>query len=127
MDDSPPPAAPTPALAPMVAGPRRSARLWKTRWFGVLTTIFSVLLVVAVCVEIYRRATNYGQKVVESHPVEARIEIVNPPAYLDRQIINSLLDEAYAFAQKDEATYNRSRNVLDGGILRDFAALYVRT
>ena len=96
----------------------------QSRWFHALLTFCCVLVVIAVCVEIYRRANNYGTKVVEARPVEARIEIQNPPAWLDRRIVTSLLDEAYAFAQKDEATYNRARNILDNDVLHDIADLY---
>ena len=84
------------------------------------------MVILAGCVEGYRRATNYGRRVVESHPVEARIEIANSPAYLDRRIVDSLLTEAYQFAAKDETTYNRVRNTLDGDILESFADLYTR-
>jgi hypothetical protein len=126
MENNPSPATGRIPFPPQAAAPARP-RVWKSRWFGVLTTICSVLLIAVVCVEITRRANTYGKQVVESHPVDARIEIVNPPAYLDRQIINSLLDEAYAFAQKDETHYNRIRNVLDGGVLRDIADLYTGT
>ena len=84
-------------------------------------------LALVVCVVLYAQATTYGTRVIEAHPVEARIEIANAPAYLDRAIINALLDEAYQFAQKDEATYNRARNTLDAGILRELADLYTGT
>jgi hypothetical protein len=96
----------------------------QSRWFRTLLTFCSVLVVVAVCIEIYRRANNYGARVVEARPVEARIEILNPPAWLDRRIITALLDESYAFAQKDEATYDRARNILDNEVLHEIADLY---
>ena len=102
-------------------------RIWKRRWFQGLLSVLSVVTVVGVCAEMGRRANTYGKHVVESKPVDARIEISNPPAYLDRAIVNSLLEESYNFAQKDEATYNRARNVLDGAILREFADLYTGT
>jgi hypothetical protein len=115
------PAAPA---APLMGAAPARRRVSKTRWFGVLATIGSVVLVLVVCAESGRRLLAYGKQQIEATPVEARLEIVNPPAYLDRQIVNSLLEEAYAFAQKDQTNYSRSRNVLDGGILREYADLY---
>ena len=114
-------------VAPLTAPAPARPRFWKSRWFGVLATIVSVLLVLAVCVETGRRLLAYGKHQIEATPVEARIEIVNPPAYLDRQIVNGLLQESYEFAQKDQAHYDRARNVLDGAILREFADLYTGT
>jgi hypothetical protein len=114
-----------PASVPQEAGTTPATpRKAKPTWVAGLVTFCSLMVVLAVCVEGYRRATNYGRKVVEAHPVEARIEIANSPAYLDRRIVDSLLTEAYQFAAKDEATYNRVRNTLDGEILRNFADLY---
>jgi hypothetical protein len=110
------------ASAPGPVFDRKS--ILRSRWFKRLVSVAVLLLVLAVCVVGYSRVNNYGTRVVRAHPVDARIEIINPPAWLDRRIVASLLDEAYQFAQKDEATYSRSRDTLDAGILRDFAALY---
>ena len=112
--------------APLPAAPPKT-RFWNTRAFQTLFSTGSVLAVIVVCVVLYAQATTYGTRVIEAHPVQARIEIANAPAYLDRPIINALLDEAYQFAQKDETTYNRTRNTLDTGILREFADLYTGT
>ena len=107
-------------LAPAPAQPR----FWNTRAFQTLVSFGSVLSVIIVCAVLYSRTITYGKHIVEAHPVDARIEIANAPAYLDRPIINALLDEAYQFAQKDDATYNRARNTLDDSILREIAGLY---
>ncbi len=117
-------------VAPVTGGTwpaTKRPRIWNRRWFKGLLSVASVVAVIAVCGEVGRRATTYGRHVVESHPVDARIEISNPPAYLDRAIVNSLLQESYSLAQKDEATYNRARNVMDGSILREFADVYTGT
>jgi hypothetical protein len=112
-------------LNPAPLSPARAKpRFWNTRAFQTLVSFGSVLSVIIVCLVLYSRITTYGKSVVEAHPVDARIEIANAPAYLDRAIINTLLDEAYQYAQKDETTYNRARNTLDAGILREFAGLY---
>src|SRR4051812_46173871 len=86
----------------------RGSGITQAPWFKVMITCCGVLLVIAACIEIYRRAEKYGVKVVESHPVDARIEITNPPAWLHRDIVSNLLDEAYHYASKDEAMYKRS-------------------
>jgi hypothetical protein len=96
----------------------------KARWFRALVTFCCVLLVVAVCFEVYRRAVNYGTEVVQARPVEARIVMQNPPAWLHREIVRKLLDEAYAYVQKDEATCNRARNILDSDVLQQIANVY---
>ena len=116
----------TPESPVAIVPTRRSgaANLSNQRWFGPLVTFSVVLIILAVCVEIYCRACNFGARVVQSHPVEARIEISNPPAYLDRRIVQALLDEAYQFARKDSDTYHRVRNILDGQVLKEFAGLY---
>jgi hypothetical protein len=104
-----------------------NAGLLQTRWFRQLLTLCGVLLVIAACTEIGRRAMNLGTKVVEAQPVEARIEIMNPPAWLDRRIVETLLQKAYQFAQRDEETYGRARNILDKDVLREIADLYTGT
>ncbi len=108
------------------AAPERKS-LWRAKGFKRLLSALVLLAVVAVCVVGYTRANNYGTRIVQARPVDARIEIVNPPAWLDRRIVGALLDEAYQLAQKDQATYDRSRNTQDAGILREFADLYTGT
>ena len=69
----------------------------QSRWFRTLLTFCSVLVVIAVCIEIYRRANNYGaQKVVERirYPVEAAASKSKIPGLAgNRRIVTSLLDE----------------------------------
>jgi hypothetical protein len=100
------------------------ARFWQRRWVQTVVSAGVLSAVVAACAFGYMRATHFGQEVVASHLVDTRIEISNPPAYLDTRIVNALLEEAYQFAQKDEETYNRVRNTLDGEILGEFAKIY---
>jgi hypothetical protein len=112
---------PFPFVAPS-AGARdgRKAR----PWMRPLITAGAVLLIAGICAEIYRRAAIFGTRVLQAHPVDARIEISNPPPWIPHPVVSGLLEEAYQFAQRDEATYQRSRNTLDKGILQEFAALY---
>jgi hypothetical protein len=98
--------------------------LLQARWFRGLLTFCTVLIVIAGCTEIYRRAANYGTKVVEATPVNAEIVIKSPPAWLHRDILMMLHDEAYNFARRDQATYDRVRNILDNDVLREIADLY---
>lgn len=98
--------------------------LLQAGWFRALLTFCTVLVVIAVCVEGYRRAANYGKQVVQATPVNAEIVIHNPPAWLHRDIVLKLHDEAYDFARRDMATYDRVRNILDNDILREIADLY---
>lgn len=98
--------------------------LLQARWFRTLVTFCTVLVVIAVCFEVYRRAVKYGTKVVEATPVNAEIIIKAPPAWLHRDIVMMLHDEAYNFARRDQATYDRVRNILDNDILREIADLY---
>jgi hypothetical protein len=116
-----------PAPAAMLAAAPTPARPRGRRAFKVMLSAAALLATVGACAAGYIHATHYGRKVVESHLVDARIEIANPPAYLDRGIVNMLLQEAYQLAQKDEETYNRSRNTLDGEILGAYADLYTGT
>jgi len=102
----------------------RKPGMLQAHWFRMLITCICVVAVVAGCAELYRRAERYGTRVVEAHPVDALVEITNPPAWLDRQIVSALLDESYQFLQKDEATYQRARNVLDRDILQEIAGIY---
>ncbi len=115
-----------PVDAPPATSPKKP-RLWRRRGFKTAVSFCTLMAVIGACAGLYARATNYGQQVVAAHPVDARIEMANSPAYLDRRIVNALLDEAYQFAQRDEATFNRARNTLDGGILREIADLYTGT
>jgi hypothetical protein len=94
------------------------------RWLKPLITTCCVLLIAGVCAEAYRRVTIFGTRVVQAHPVDARIELSNPPAWLDRRIVNALLEEAYQFAQRDDTTYQRARDILDKKVLEEFAELY---
>ncbi len=98
--------------------------MFQTRWFKALLTFCTLLLVVAACIEIYARLANRGRRIVEAHPVDARIEISNPPTWLTRGIVQNLLNEAYQYAQKNKANYDRSRDVLDSSILKEMAELY---
>ena len=98
--------------------------MFQTRWFKALITICGVLLVVALCIEVYSRLEKRGQRIVAAHPIDARIEISNPPPWLDRRIVAHLLDEAYQHVQKDRATYDRARNVLDAALLTEIAGIY---
>jgi len=98
--------------------------MFQTRWFKILVTICGVALVVALCIEVYARLEKRGQRIVAAHPVDARIEISNPPVWLDRRIVASLLDEAYQYVQKDRATYDRARNVLDAALMTEIAGVY---
>jgi hypothetical protein len=111
---------------PMKAGTEKGS-FWKQPGTQTMLSVVAVLAVIAACAAAYMRATHYGSEVVESHLVDTRIEISNAPAYLDRRIVNMLLDEAYQFAQKDEATFNRVRNTQDREILGEFARLYTDT
>jgi hypothetical protein len=130
MDDNPPKlygseresAAPGPSDFSSEGSPR--VRFWAKRGFKRFTSVAVLLFVIAACIAGYTRANSYGNRIVQARPVDARIEILNPPSWLDRRIVASLLDEAYQFAQKDDATYQRARNTLDAGILREFADLY---
>jgi hypothetical protein len=123
--ENPIPVNPAPAaMLPAVPAP---ARPRGRRAFKMLLSAAALLATVGACAAAYVHATHYGQKVVEAHLVDARIEIANPPAYLDRGIVHMLLQEAYQFAQKDEETFNRSRNTLDGEILGAYADLYTGT
>ena len=106
----------------------REPGMMQAPWFKVLLTFCSVLVVAAICIELYRRVEAYGKRVVEAHPVNAQIEISNPPAWLDRQIVSSLLDEAYQYARKDEATYNQAECAGPGYFFTEIAGqLYTET
>ena len=94
--------APKPALpaagAPMGGAPAAAAmptpvvaaskpRFWKKPGFKRGVSIFTLLAIVGTCGGLYAKATFYGKKVVESHPVDARIEMSNSPTYLDRKSV----------------------------------------
>ena len=102
----------------------KPAGLFEARWFKALLTFCTVLVVIAVCIEAYRRAVNYGTKVVEAHPVDAEIVVNNLPRWLHPDIVRKLHDEARDFARRDQATYDRVRNILDNDVLREIADLY---
>ncbi|HVT82963.1 MAG TPA: hypothetical protein VHM90_20160 [Phycisphaerae bacterium] len=130
MDDNPMklfgsdrPAEPAPAAPIGDAAPARPS-LFRSKGFKRFLSGLVLVLVIAVCIVGYTRANSYGTRIKQEHPVDARIEITNPPSWLDRRIVSLLLDEAYQFAQKDLPTYNRARNTQDAGILREFADLY---
>jgi hypothetical protein len=102
----------------------RPSGLLEARWFKALLSFCAVLVVLTVCIEIYRRAVNYGTKVVEAHPVDADIALNNLPKWLHPDIVRKLHDEARDFARRDQATYDRVRNILDNEVLQQIADLY---
>lgn len=122
------PASPSaaPAFAPLTAA-QPKPRLWQRPGFRRAVYFTTIFAIIGGCAGLYARASHYGKQVVEAHPVDARIEIANSPAYLDPRIINSLLAEAYAYAQQDQSTYDRTRNTLDASVLHEYADLYTGT
>jgi hypothetical protein len=116
-----------PAFAPAAAEPAPRSVSPRRSKITPIARFMAWAIVIGLGVFAYGRMTRFGTRVVEAQPVDARIEIANPPAWLDRRIVSSLLDEAYQFAGHDVETYNRVRNLLDSAVLREFANLYTGT
>ncbi|HVX87154.1 MAG TPA: hypothetical protein VH253_20385 [Phycisphaerae bacterium] len=106
---------PAPRLAPWVRG---------------LLTLAIVLLLIAGMIEGYRRVVDrYATRVVEtqSEKIAVTAKLMNTPPWLDAGILNSIIGETAALAQRDLATYDRFRNPLDQDILREIHDNYLAT
>ncbi len=107
------------------APPRRLAP-----WVRGVLTLAVVLLLIAGMIEGYRRVVaRYATRVVETQAEKIAVtaKLMNTPPWLDPGILNSIIGETAALAQRDMATYDRFRNPLDQGILREIHDNYLAT
>jgi|GEM_PF-1606106 len=101
-------------------------RLLAATWVRSLLVCCAILVVVALCIEGYRRIDRYAKGVVKQQAASMAVyaTLANPPAWLEARVQNSLLEEAANFAKRDDATYARLQNPLDANVLRELGEAY---
>jgi len=100
--------------------------LLNTPWIRNLINFSVVLIIIAVIIEVYSYAERRAAPLVKVgvERIEVRAELENPPPWLDRRILNQILNETNVFAVRDQATLDRLKDPLNQDVLRDLAANY---
>ncbi len=103
-----------------------SPKVWRQPWFKRVLVCCAILALIAAGIEAYRRIDRYAQKTIaqEVARLPVVLEFKNPPAWLEKSLLEMILQETVSLMRSDAQTYAQFQNPTNIAVLKKIMSYY---